>query len=99
MYPNLRRHMRMLVFLALSIGGAVLNPVMGWGAPDAPLISKDELKAALGSTQLTIIDVRTPKDWDSSAKKIKGAIRQDSGKVEVWAKTYKPDQEIVLYCA
>ncbi len=79
--------------------GLLLAPLQTAGAKDAPLISKDELKSALGKPGLTIIDVRAPKDWAGSAKKIKGAMREEASKIEVWAKKYAPDQEIVLYCA
>lgn len=79
--------------------GLLLAPLQALAAKDAPLIGKDELKAALGKPGLTIIDVRAPKDWAGSAKKIKGAVREEASKMEVWAKKYAPDQEIVLYCA
>lgn len=85
-----------IVFLAgfLTNGVAVVT-----AADEVPLITKDQLKPGLGSPQVTIIDVRTGKDWKASEKKIKGAVREDPDKVEVWAKKYKQYQDIVLYCA
>jgi rhodanese-related sulfurtransferase len=68
-------------------------------ADEVPLITKDELKPGLGSPHVTIIDVRKGKDWNASEKKIKGAVREDPDKVEVWAKKYQQYQYIVLYCA
>lgn len=68
-------------------------------AQTVPLITKEELKPGIGSPNVVIIDVRTGKDWNASEKKIKGAVREDPDKVEVWAKKYKPSQDIVVYCA
>jgi rhodanese-related sulfurtransferase len=53
----------------------------------------------LGDPQLTIIDVRTPKDWNDSKNMIKGALRQDPGKVPTWAQTLSKDKKLVVYCA
>ena len=86
-------------FILIICLGLLLAPLQTAAAKDAPLIGKDELKSALGKPGLVIIDVRSPKDWAGSAKKIKGAVREEAGKIEVWAKKYAPDQEIVLYCA
>jgi rhodanese-related sulfurtransferase len=79
--------------LALGVSAA------GAAAKEAPLISQDELKAALGKPGLVVIDVRYGKDWTGSDKKIKGAVREEPDQVAAWAKKYAPDQEIVLYCA
>lgn len=80
-------------FLAGGVTAAFAAP------KEVPLISKEELKPGIGSKELIIIDVRRGKDWKASQKKIKGALREDPDKVEVWAKKYKSHQDIVLYCA
>jgi hypothetical protein len=79
-------------FLATGTGVAA-------GAKEVPLISKEDLKPGLDAASLIIIDVRSGKDWNASQKKIKGAVREDPEKVEAWAKKYKSQQDIVLYCA
>jgi rhodanese-related sulfurtransferase len=66
---------------------------------DVPRISKDVLKAALGSPNLVLIDVRSEKDWVKSDMKISGAVRMDSKTFENWYGTLPKDKEIVLYCA
>jgi hypothetical protein len=81
--------------LALSVGLLFSFPANA--AKEAPLISKEELKADLGKAGLTIIDVRSPKDWAASDKKIKGAVREDSKATEDWSKKYAKDTDIVLY--
>lgn len=64
-----------------------------------PRVSKDELRAMLGSKDLVIIDVRTARDWKASRLKIQGAAWEDFQEVETWAAKYPRDKNIVLYCA
>jgi len=55
--------------------------VCGWMAyansADAPRMTKEELKAMMGSSDLVIIDVRSGTDWADSDLKIKVAVRED----------------------
>lgn len=81
------------------LAGFLTGGVTVASAQNVPLISKEQVYPRLGSPDLVIIDVRAGKDWSSSQKKIKGAVREDPDKVEAWAKKYKPEQDIVLYCA
>ena len=67
-------------------------------AASVPTMSKDELKANLGSENLVILDVRTGKDWDSSEVKIKDAIRLVDSDLSLVQK-YPKDTTLVLYCA
>jgi len=69
------------------------------GDNDVPRISKDELKAKLGSSDVVLLDVRAKADWEKSDKKITGAVRKDPQTVDAWAGTLPKDKEIVLYCA
>lgn len=64
-----------------------------------PRISKDELKAKLGSPNVVIVDVRIGNDWERSDEKIAGAVRMDPQAVDTWASTLPKDKELVLYCA
>jgi rhodanese-related sulfurtransferase len=66
---------------------------------DAPRITKEELKAMLDSPNLTVIDVRTQRDWKEDDLKIKGAVREDPGTVESWANKYPKDKALVFYCS
>lgn len=68
-------------------------------AQDVPRISKDELKAKLGSPDVVLIDVRKESDWKESGEKITGAVRMDPATVDAWAATLPKDKEIILYCA
>jgi rhodanese-related sulfurtransferase len=67
---------------------------------DVPRITKDELKAKLGSPDLVLLDVRIGGDWKASELKLPGAIRPDLEKpAKEWAAGLPKDKEIVLYCA
>jgi rhodanese-related sulfurtransferase len=68
------------------------------GPNDVPLITKEELKAKLGSPGLVILDVRSVVDWGLAKNKIVGARRVDLEQVETWAEQLPKDKEIVLYC-
>ncbi len=63
-----------------------------------PRVSKDELKAKLGSTDLVLLDVRATNDWKESGEKITGAQRVDPETVDAWAATLPKGKEIILYC-
>jgi rhodanese-related sulfurtransferase len=62
-------------------------------------IDKDQLKDELGKPRVTIIDVRTTNDWDSSEWKIQGAQRQSPAETAEWIGKYPKEATIVLYCA
>jgi len=68
-------------------------------ATEVATITKEELKAQLDSSDVTILDVRTGKDWKSSEFKIKGAVRANPNEFDKWAETYPKDKKFVLYCA
>ncbi len=66
---------------------------------DVSRISKDELKAKLGSPGIVLIDVRTESDWRVSDEKIVGALRRDPDAVDTWSASLPKNKEIILYCA
>lgn len=85
------------VVLAVSLGLGCAN-TGPTSSGDVPRMTKEQLKARLGHADLTIVDVRIPKDYDNSARKIKGAVRENPMDVNFWS-PYPQDREIVLYCA
>jgi hypothetical protein len=93
-------HMKRVLLLAmlgvLLVFVACTNVRSG---KDVPRVLKDDLKAALGSPDLVLIDVRAQNDWEKSGEKITGAVRMDPKTVDTWAGTLPKDKEIVLYCA
>jgi rhodanese-related sulfurtransferase len=69
-----------------------------WGK-EAPIVDPETLKSWLTDPQVIILDVRQPRDWQSSDKKIQGAVRQEPEEVKTWAASLPKDKKIVLYCA
>lgn len=53
----------------------------------------------MDTPDLIIIDVRTPHDWEVSATKIKGSVREDPSGTASWMAKYPPDKTLVFYCA
>ena len=93
--------MRGRTWLILLVLLALLVPApAGLAAPgEVKYVDKDALKSLLGAPDLLIIDVRRAADWDSSDRKIQGAVRQDPDRVAAWGPTLPKDKRIVLYCA
>jgi rhodanese-related sulfurtransferase len=68
-------------------------------AQEVPRVDKETLKSWLSDPQVVLLDVRAPHDWQSSDKKIQGAVRQDPKEVKTWAASLPKEKKIVLYCA
>jgi rhodanese-related sulfurtransferase len=88
-----------LIPLLLFLGWLALLGSSLAAAPPVERIDKDALKAMLGNPDLLLIDVRQPRDWSSSERKITGARRLLPAEVASWAPTLPKDKKIVLYCA
>lgn len=69
------------------------------GAEEVQKITKEELKSFLGNPDVVVVDVRTPKDWNKSKSKIKGAVRENPEQAEQWIKKYSKNQHLIFYCA
>jgi rhodanese-related sulfurtransferase len=90
----MRKVMRWALVLAVTL--ALATPAAA--AQEVPLVNKQTLKSWLNDPDLLIIDVRLG-SYDTSRKKIKGAVRKDPYKVRPWAATLPKDKKIVLYCS
>ncbi len=86
---------KLLLLLSIFVLASAL-PVL---AGEVPLMSKEDLKAQLGSEGLVLLDVRSGRDWSSSEFKIKGAVRAPGNKIGEWSANYTKDTKLVLYCA
>lgn len=86
--------------LWLLVMVAILALAVPWSwAIDAPRVDKETLKSWLADPELVIIDVRAPRDWQGSTRKITGALRRNPHAVNNWAAGMSKDKKIVLYCA
>lgn len=77
---------------------AMVMTTGAWGA-EPPLMTRQSLKAAMASGDLTILDVRADRDWNASEFKIAGAIRVDPDRVDAWADYLTKEKTTVVYCA
>ncbi len=90
----MRKLMTWTMVVAVSLALAV--PCLA--ASKVPLVSKQTLKSWLNDPNVMIIDIRLF-SYNTSKRKIKGAVRQDPNNVESWAKTLPKDKKIVVYCS
>ena len=67
-------------------------------AQNAPQrITVAELNTFLANRQVIILDVRDPRDWDSSDRKIAGAVRMDPGNPDPTNLPIAKNATLVLY--
>jgi rhodanese-related sulfurtransferase len=93
----MKRKTAVLAALAVSLAFLAVGSLSF--AEDAKRMTKEELKAMLDSPDLVLLDIRQGKDWTASEMKIKGALREDPGKLDEWAAKFDKDKTVVLYCA
>lgn len=86
-----------LAVFAGLIAVPTLRAAEPWG--DVPRVSPKELNAVLTNPDITIIDVRSPHDWEAATQKIKGAVREEPWEVGQWARKYPRNNTIILYCS
>ena len=64
-----------------------------------PRISKEDLKARLGSPDLLILDVDKGSNWSGGNVKIAGAVRGNPREFSQWYDEYPREKTLVLYCS
>jgi rhodanese-related sulfurtransferase len=82
--------------LVLAVSLALAVPCLA--AAKVPLVSKQTLKSWLNDPNVMIIDIRLF-SYNTSKRKIKGAVRQDPNNVDSWAGALPKDKKIVVYCS
>ena len=78
----------------------IIGLTHGLNASDAksvPRISADQVNQLLGMPETVIIDVRKPRNWWRTNKKILSAVREDPSEVDQWALKYTKDQSLIFY--
>lgn len=91
------KRLGMGVVMALILSTTVLSWTAVKGA-EVERITKESLMEMLDDPMLVIVDVRTKRHWESSNRKIKGAVREDSEDVEAWMNQYDTGKNLVFYC-
>ena len=79
--------------------GIILFAASSAMSADVPRMTVEELNGLLGNDNVSVLDARAGRDWNSSEFKIKGAGRTPSGDIESWVNTYPKDNILVVYCA
>jgi len=78
----------------------ILGPAPWLNASDTksvPRLSADQVNQLLGKPDTVIIDVRKPRNWWRSSKKISTAVREDPSTVDRWARKYAKAQTLIFY--
>ena len=88
---------RVLTVLAMFLGILLIGAEETPPEKQAPKMTKEELKARLGSKDLVIIDVRLEEQWRFSNRKIPGAVHENPTVVSTWMDKYPKDKTIVFY--
>ena len=85
--------------LFLMLAGALLFTGTALAQDAVPRLTKEVLKASLGSPDLVVIDARGVKTGSGKERVIKGAVAEDPSAPEKWAGRYAKNKTIVVYCA
>ena len=64
---------------------------------DVPRISAGQVSLLLGKSDTVVIDVRKPRNWWRTGKKILTAVREDPSRVAQWAPKYTQNQSLIFY--
>lgn len=68
--------------------------------PEAPRMSKEQLRGLLGDPNTIVLDVRIRDDWKESTSKIPGAIRVDPNRdLGTLMEKLPKDKTLVFYCS
>ena len=85
--------------LFLMLAGALLFTGTALAQDAVPRLTKEVLKASLGSPDLVVIDARGVKTGSGKERVIKGAVAEDPSAPEKWAGRYSREKTLVIYCA
>ena len=96
------RDKSLLALLLLAVSAAIVSPaeVVHAEQNQAVQVTPDEIKTKIsGHQRFLLIDVRTQKQYEATAKRIKGALRVKVRNLKHRLRYEGRDTEIILYCA
>lgn len=88
---------KMATWRGLMAGALLITFWLPAVASDIPMLSDRQLLQMLDDPNVIILDVRATKDWQSSDRKIKGAVRKAPQNYESWAADLPKEKALVLY--
>jgi hypothetical protein len=89
--------MRSIAMAMTLIMALLVTTITPGQAQEVKRMTVEKLRERLAEPNLVVIDVRSGSDWTGSKEMIKGARREEPGKLD-WAAKYTPGQILVLYC-
>jgi len=95
MTTNIKRYMTVCILA----GVMCLVALPALSDDSVGVMTKETLKNKLGSDGLTVLDVRSGRDWNSSEFIIQGAQRTAPGDFDQWSDDFAKNATLVLYCA
>ncbi len=92
------KNKRALLLVCFAWVSLIVADLAAAPLPEADKITKEEVLPLLGKVDVAIIDLRLPREWETSDIKLKGAIREDPMKPGQWLDKYPKDKMLILYC-
>ena len=92
------RDKRTLLLACFAWVSLIVADLAAAALPEPDKITKEELLPLLGKADVAIIDLRLPREWDSSNVKLKCAVREDPMKPGQWLDKYPKDKMLIIYC-
>ena len=92
------RDKRALLLIFFAWVSLIVADLAAAALPEPDKITKEELLPLLGKADVAIIDLRLPREWDSSNVKLKCAVREDPMKPGQWLDKYPKDKMLIIYC-
>ena len=89
----MKRERATLLGAALSLILILMLSAAG-SAEEVPRINKEEVRKMLGNPDVIIVDIRKAAD-----RKIKGAVREEPGRLFSQTHKYPKNKTLILYCA
>ena len=95
---NLRKYLlHTIVFLQILLIFGHAPRLNASDTKSVARLSADQVNQLLGKPGTIIIDVRKPRNWWRTNKKIFSAVREEPSKVDQWAGKYAKDHTLIFY--
>ena len=65
--------------------------------PQAPRISKEEIRDLLAQPDVVLLDVRPEEEWKSGDFKLPGAVHENPLEFASWSSKYSKEMTLIIY--
>jgi len=95
---NLRKYLlQAIIFLQILLILGDAPRLIASDTKSVTRLSADQVNRLLGKPETVIIDVRKPRNWWRTGKKILTAVREEPSRVDQWAPKYSKTQTLIFY--